>query len=69
MVLKTFEHAGSQQDHCAHYPRSQSTRADRVVHIRDGRLLTVEQEREYVLQHRWCAEMAGGASLSFATSS
>ena len=33
--------------------------ADRVVHIRDGRLLTDEQEKEFVRQH--AAQSATGA--------
>ena len=33
--------------------------ADRVVHIRDGRLLTDEQEKEFVKQHA----ATGGVAL------
>ena len=64
MVLKTFR---AMQDRgktivlITHDPEI-ATWADRVVHIRDGRLLTAEQEREYVLHHG-VQRMAGGASL------
>ena len=64
MVLKTFR---AMQDRgktivlIAHDPEI-ATGADRVVHIRDGRLLTAEQEQEYVLHHG-VQRMAGGASL------
>ena len=64
MVLKTFR---AMQDRgktivlITHDPEI-ATWADRVVHIHDGRLLTAEQEREYVLHHG-AQRMAGGASL------
>ena len=64
MVLKTFR---AMQDRgktivlITHDPEI-ATWADHVVHIRDGRLLTAEQEREYVLHHG-VQRMAGGASL------
>lgn len=64
MVLKTFR---AMQDRgktivlITHDPEI-APWADRVVHIRDGRLLTAEQEREYVLHHG-AQRMAGGASL------
>ena len=64
MVLKTFR---TMQDRgktivlITHDPEI-ATWADRVVYIRDGRLLTAEQEREYVLHHG-VQRMAGGASL------
>lgn len=64
MVLKTFR---AMQDRgktivlITHDPEI-AIWADRVVHIRDGRLLTAEQEREYVLRHG-AQRMAGGASL------
>ena len=64
MVLRTFR---AMQDRgktivlITHDPEI-ATWADRVVHIRDGRLLTAEQEREYVLHHS-AQRMAGGASL------
>lgn len=64
MVLKTFR---AMQDRgktivlITHDPEI-ATWADRVVHIRDGRLFTAEQEQEYVLHHG-VQRMAGGASL------
>ena len=64
MVLKTFR---AMQDRgktivlITHDPEI-ATWAVRVVHIRDGRLLTAEQEQEYV-SHHGAQRMAGGASL------
>lgn len=64
MVLKTFR---AMQDRgktivlITHDPEIAAW-ADRTVHIRDGRLLTDEQERAFVLQHGVQEAAGGGAT-------
>lgn len=64
MVLKTFR---AMQDRgktivlITHDPEIAAW-ADRTVHIRDGRLLTEEQERAFVLQHGVQEAAEGGAT-------
>ena len=64
MVLNTFksmQERGKTIVLITHDPET-AFWADRVVHIRDGRLLTDEQEKEFVRQHAAQSTTAEGAA-------
>ena len=69
MVLNTFksmQERGKTIVLITHDPET-AFWADRVVHIRDGRLLTDEQEKEFVRQH--AAQSSTGADTKLGAQS